>query len=162
MARMTSLSHSPSLDVKRLAIVNAALLSLSLCCAAGGAVQRELLDASDGLLTQTQKAFYSFTVMGVPSSPAPVFSKSSYRIDTGEIVAEFGCTPKPTSTLGRYCCTSSTVANLTVSFRPVGRVFALVNAGFFFAPYYFYSTIKVNGERLRGNITASFVYPDKL
>ncbi|CAI5943525.1 unnamed protein product [Closterium sp. NIES-65] len=109
-----------------------------------------------------QKAFYSFTVMGVPSSPAPVFSKSSYRTDAGEIVAEFGCTPKPTSTLGTYRCTSSTVANLTVPFRPVSRVFALVNAGFFFAPYYFYSTIKVNGVRLRGNITASFVYPDYL
>ncbi|CAI5523858.1 unnamed protein product, partial [Closterium sp. Naga37s-1] len=53
MARMTSLSRAPSLDVKRLAVVIAALLSLSLCCAAGGAVRRELLDVSDGLMTQT-------------------------------------------------------------------------------------------------------------
>ncbi|CAI5486056.1 unnamed protein product [Closterium sp. Naga37s-1] len=155
MARMTSLSHSPSLDVKRLAVVIAVLLSLSLCCAARGGARRELLDASDGLLTGTQRALFTFTVKAVPRTPAPVFSNSSYRTNTGQLVATFACVPKPTTTLGTYRCTASSLANITVPFKPVNRPKALVNAGFFSNPTAFYSAIKVNGIMLRGSITAS-------
>ncbi|CAI5494334.1 unnamed protein product, partial [Closterium sp. Naga37s-1] len=104
-----------------------------------------------------QRALYTFTVMNVPSSPAPVFSNSSYHTYTGRLIAEFTCKPKSTSTLGTYRCTSSTVANLSVPFRPVSRVKALVDSWFFFSGYNtgFYSTIKVNGVTLRGNITSS-------
>ncbi|CAI5943551.1 unnamed protein product [Closterium sp. NIES-65] len=102
-----------------------------------------------------QRALYSFTVMRVPSSPAPVFSNSSYHTTAGQLIAEFTCVPKPTSTLGTYRCTASTLANITVPFRPVSRVKALVDAGFFSNPTSFYSSIKVNGVALRGDIIAS-------
>ncbi|CAI5943522.1 unnamed protein product [Closterium sp. NIES-65] len=200
----------------------AVLLSLSLCCAAGGAVRRELLDASDGLLTQTvttttgssgssssggstdpnetlvikdslncacvlvclaadrassvltsqtsmganfnidvnitstqQRALFTFTVTAVPISPAPVFSNSSYHTNAGQLVATFACVPKPTIMLGIYQCTASSLANITVPFRPVNRPKALVDAGLFSNPSGFYSTISVNGVSLRGGITTS-------
>ncbi|CAI5943548.1 unnamed protein product [Closterium sp. NIES-65] len=113
-------------------------------------------------ITSTQQtALYTFTVMGVPSSPRPVFSKSSYRNNnTGQLVAEFTCTPKPTGTLGTYRCTSNTAANLTVPFRPVSRVKALVPL--FFAPYDFYSRISVNGVTLRGDIISTIVIGESI
>ncbi|CAI5494338.1 unnamed protein product [Closterium sp. Naga37s-1] len=174
MARMTSLSRSPSLDVKRLAVVIAALLSLSLCSASHG--DRVLQDASHDLDTGTlgsqtnmgakfivdvnitsaqQRAVFIFTVTNVPSSPAPVFSNSSYHTNTGQLVATFACVPKPITILGIYLCTASSLANVTMPFRPVNRVKALVDAGFFSNPTAFYSTITVNGVTLRGGITAS-------
>ncbi|CAI7806257.1 unnamed protein product [Closterium sp. NIES-54] len=107
-----------------------------------------------------QRALFIFTVTNVPSSPAPVFSNSSYHTNTGQLVATFACVPMPITMLGItmlgiYLCTASSLANITVPFRPVNRVKALVDAGFFSNPTAFYSTIKVNGIMLRGSITAS-------
>ncbi|CAI5523856.1 unnamed protein product [Closterium sp. Naga37s-1] len=102
-----------------------------------------------------QRALFTFTVKAVPRTRAPVFSNSSYHTNTGQLVATFACVPKPTTTLGTYRCTASSLANITVPFRPVNRPKALVDAGFFSNPTAFYSTIKVNGITLRGSITAS-------
>ncbi|CAI5486066.1 unnamed protein product [Closterium sp. Naga37s-1] len=102
-----------------------------------------------------QRALFIFTVTNVPSSPAPVFSNSSYHTNAGQLVATFACMPKPITVLGIYLCTASSLANITVPFRPVNRPKALVNAGFFSNPTAFYSTITVNGVTLRGSITAS-------
>ncbi|CAI5994756.1 unnamed protein product [Closterium sp. NIES-64] len=107
-------------------------------------------------ITSTQqRALFTFTVKAVSKTRAPVFSNSSYHTNTGQLVATFACVPKPTTTLGTYRCTTSSLANITVPFRPVNRPKALVDAGFFSNPTAFYSTIKVNGIRLRGSITAS-------
>ncbi|CAI5523857.1 unnamed protein product, partial [Closterium sp. Naga37s-1] len=102
-----------------------------------------------------QRALFIFTVTNVPSSPVPVFSNSSYHTNAGQLVATFACVPKPITFLNTYLCTSSSLANITVPFRPVNRPKALVDAGFFSNPSGFYSTITVNGVTLRGGITAS-------
>ncbi|CAI5964857.1 unnamed protein product [Closterium sp. NIES-64] len=102
-----------------------------------------------------QRALFTFTVTAVPISPAPVFSNSSYHTNAGQLVATFACVPKPTIMLGIYQCTASSLANITVPFRPVNRPKALVDAGLFSNPSGFYSTISVNGVSLRGGITTS-------
>ncbi|CAI6000406.1 unnamed protein product [Closterium sp. NIES-64] len=99
-------------------------------------------------------ALFIFTVTNVPSSPLPVFSNSSYHTNAGHLVATFACVPKPITFLNTYLCTTSSLANITVPFRPVNRPKALVDAGFS-NPSGFYSTISVNGVTLRGGITAS-------
>ncbi|CAI5475901.1 unnamed protein product [Closterium sp. Yama58-4] len=102
-----------------------------------------------------QRALFTFTVKAVPKTPVPVFSNSSYRTNSGQLVATFACVPKPMTMVGIYLCTASSLTNLTVPFRPVNRPKALVDAGFFSNPSGFYSTITVNGVTLRGGITAS-------
>ncbi|CAI5512081.1 unnamed protein product [Closterium sp. Naga37s-1] len=107
-------------------------------------------------ITSTQqRALFIFTVTNVPRTPAPVFSNSSYHTNAGHLVATFACVPKPITILGIYICTASSLANITVPFKPVNRPKALVDAGFFSNPSGFYSTITVNGVMLRGGITAS-------